>query len=222
METSDIVDVLYRSRVTLLDHLEDMGYDTKKYRKFSPKEIEEMVNAGPPNAIAPALQMNLVRKEDSPVPGPENCLVLYTLGRIKQKLPKVIDDTINPEDGSFDINTTEVIIITLEPIAPNFHVAAASAWLNKNKKARIRFFQAACLINNPLKHILVPKHEKMLAEEEEGFLKENYAKKSQLPRIKFHEDPVARMIGLVPGDIVKITRPSATAGECIMYRVCVP
>ena len=221
MEQSEIVDVLYRSRVTLLDHLEDMGYDTKKYRKFSPKEIEEMVKAGPANAIAPALQMNLVRKEDTETSGPENCLVVYTLGRIKQKLKKVIDDILTPEEADpLDTDTTELILITLEPIAPNFHVAAATAWLNE--KARVRFFQAACLINNPLKHFLVPKHEKMLAEEEDEFLKQNYTKKSQLPRIKFHEDPVGRMIGLVPGDIVKITRPSASAGECIMYRVCVP
>ena len=219
METSEIVDVLYRSRLTLLDHLEEFGYDTAKYRKFSPKEIGEMVKAGPPNAIAPAFQMNLMRKEDSTIPGPENCMVVYTLGRIKQKLPKVVGDIITPEDGTFDIDNTELIIVTLEPIAPNFHTAAFSAW---GKGARVRFFQAASIINNPLKHFLVPKHEKMLVEEEEPFLKENYAKKSQLPRIKFHEDPVARMLGLVPGDIVKITRPSASAGECIMYRVCVP
>ena len=221
MEQSEIVDVIYRSRVTLLDHLEDMGYDTKKYSKFSPKEIEEMVKAGPANAIAPALQMNLVRKEDTEVPGPENCLVIYTLGRIKQKLKKVIDDILTPEDSEhFDTSTGELILITLEPIAPNFHVAAATAWLNQ--KARVRFFQAGCLINNTLKHFLVPKHEKMPSEEEEEFLKQHFTKKSQLPRIKFHEDPVGRMIGLVPGDIVKITRPSASAGECIMYRVCVP
>jgi DNA-directed RNA polymerase subunit H len=220
METSGIVDVLYRSRVTLLDHLEEFGYNTTKYRKFSSKEIGEMLKAGPPNAIAPAFQMNLVRKEDSTVVGPENCMVVYTLGRIKQKLPKVLGDILTPEDGSFDTETTELIIVTLEPIAPNFHAAAAASWLNS--KARVRFFQAASIINNPLKHFLVPKHEKMSVEEEEPFLKENYAKKSQLPRIKFHEDPVARMLGLVPGDIVKITRPSASAGECIMYRVCVP
>jgi DNA-directed RNA polymerase subunit H (RpoH/RPB5) len=220
METSEIVDVLYRSRVTLLDHLEEFGYDTTKYRKFSPKEIGEMVKAGPPNAIAPAFQMNLVRKEDSTVVGTENCMVVYTLGRIKQKLPKVLGDILTPEDGTFDTETTELIIVTLEPIAPNFNAAAAGAWLNS--KARVRFFQAASIINNPLKHFLVPKHVKMLVEEEEPFLKDNYAKKSQLPRIKFHEDPVARMLGLVPGDIVKITRPSASAGECIMYRVCVP
>ena len=46
--------------------------------------------------------------------------------------------------------------------------------------------------------------------------------KSKFPEIKFHVDPIARCIGAVPGDIIKITRPSASAGEAIIYRVCAP
>ena len=42
-----------------------------------------------------------------------------------------------------------------------------------------------------------------------------------LPMIRFHEDIIARILGLVPGDIVKITRPSPQSGEYESYRVCV-
>jgi DNA-directed RNA polymerase subunit H (RpoH/RPB5) len=150
------------------------------------------------------------------------CLVVYTLGKIKQKLNPFTTKIIANEEGesTFDASTTELIIITLEPIAPNFHATALMCY--NTHKAKVRFFQAAAIINNPLKHILVPNHERVPGEQEEELLKGLYAKKSQLPFIRFHEDPVARMIGLVPGDIVKITRPSLTAGECIGYRVCVP
>jgi DNA-directed RNA polymerase subunit H (RpoH/RPB5) len=92
----------------------------------------------------------------------------------------------------------------------------------KNDNTKVRYFQAASLVNNPLQHILVPKHEKVPAEEEEALLKGMYATKAQLPLIRFHEDPIARMLGLVPKDIVRITRPSLTAGENIGYRLCVP
>ena len=37
----EIVDTLYRSRKTLLDHLEQEGYDIAPFSKFSPKEIAE-------------------------------------------------------------------------------------------------------------------------------------------------------------------------------------
>ena len=43
----EIIDVLYRSRITLLEHLASVGYNTTPYSKFSPKEITEMVKAGP-------------------------------------------------------------------------------------------------------------------------------------------------------------------------------
>lgn len=218
----EVIDAFTRSRITLLDHLEEQGYDVTPYRKFSPKEIAEMVKAGPANSFAPALQMNLKRREDAPEQDeglPTECLVAYTLGRIKQKLDPTILSFIEPEEGEFNTQTTEIIIITLEPIAPNFHAAAAKAWMQH--KARVRFFQAQTIINNPLKHVLVPKHERVPKAEEEELLKKMFVKKSQLPFIRFHEDPIARMIGLVPMDIVKIIRPSPTAGEYTMYRVCV-
>lgn len=219
---SETIDILYRSRITLLAHLEKDGYDITPYSKFSPKEIAEMVKAGPVLGAPPALFMELVRK----VPDEKKynkCLVVYTLGKIKQKLNpftlKIIDSS-EDEQNSFDSATTELIIITMEPIAPNFHATALMCF--NTHKTKVRFFQAAAIINNPLQHFLVPNHERIPVEEEETLLKNLYAKKSQLPFIRFHEDPVARMIGLLPGEIVKITRPSLTAGECIGYRVCVP
>jgi len=210
---SEIIDTLYRSRLTLLEHLKSIGYNTTPYEKFSPKEITEMVKAGPISGSPPALQMEL-KKEDN------TCLVVYTLGKIKQKLSNFTMKIIDPEETGFDPKTTELIIITLEPIAPNFHAMAFECY-NKHNTI-VRYFQAASLINNPLKHTLVPKHDKVPKEEEAALLKDTYSKRFQFPLIRFHEDPIARMIGLLPGEIVKITRPSLTAGECVQYRVCVP
>jgi DNA-directed RNA polymerase subunit H len=219
----EIIDVLYRSRITLLEHLEDSGYDTTPYKKFSPKEIAEMIKGGPAQGAPPALTMELKRKEDAQPTSPyEKCLVVYTIGKIKQKLAAFTNKLIDPEESGFDSKTTELIIITLEPIAPNFHAMAFMKWVDPATRTKVRYFQAAAIVNNPLKHILVPKHEKVPEEEEAALLKSMYAVKTQLPLIRFHEDPIARMLGLVPKDIVKITRPSLTSGECILYRLCVP
>ena len=211
----ETIDELYRSRRTLLEHLDEQGYDTAPYMKFSHKEIMEMVKAGPMTGAPPALQMDLVSKD-----GLQKCMVVTTLGKIKQKLNPFTSKLVDPEETSFDPSTTELIILTLEPIAPNFHAMAYHFW--SNKKTRVRYFQAKAIINNPLKHILVPPHQKVPKEEETALLKQLYAKKSQFPLIRFHEDPIARMLGLLPGDIVKITRPSPTAGVYVFHRVCVP
>ncbi len=219
----EITETLYRSRVTLLEHLEKQGYDISPYVKFSPTEVDEMVKAGPANQIVPALQMELKRKEADPETEVDTCVVIYTLGRIKQKLTganSILAKLADQKETGWALKSTEFIIVTLEPIAPNFDAAAADAFVNK--KMRVRFFQAAAAIHNPLKHVLVPPHEKVPKEQHEALLKEWFSeKKSQMPSIRFHEDPVARWMGLVPGDVVKITRPSPTAGTYVSYRVCV-
>jgi DNA-directed RNA polymerase subunit H (RpoH/RPB5) len=74
-----------------------------------------------------------------------------------------------------------------------------------------------------MNHTLVPLHEVVPdSEHAELLVKYNMKSKLNLPMIKFHEDIIGRIIGLVPGSIVKITRPSVQAGEYIVYRVCVP
>ena len=67
------------------------------------------------------------------------------------------------------------------------------------------------------KHKLVPKHTSLNKEEVEQVLKKFGIKPYQLPHIKA-SDPAARTIGAQPGDIIKIIRPSQSAGEAIAYR----
>jgi len=216
---NETIDVLYRSRITLLDHLDTEGYDTTPYRKFSTKEIMEMVKAGPVLGAPPALMMELTRKV--PEEGKHSkCMVVYTLGKIKQKLAAFTLKIIDKEEAGFDPTTTELIVVTLEPVVTVFHAMAYTCYTQHNTK--VRYFRAMALVNNPLKHQLVPLHEKVPAAEEDALLKSMYAKKMQLPIIRFHEDPIARLIGLMPDEIVRITRPSLTAGECVGYRICRP
>ncbi|MEM0088810.1 MAG: DNA-directed RNA polymerase subunit H [Archaeoglobaceae archaeon] len=69
-------------------------------------------------------------------------------------------------------------------------------------------------------HVLVPKHEILKEEEVEELLKLLGVSKEQLPKIKA-SDPIIKEIGAKPGDVVKITRKSLTAGVSIFYRLVV-
>ncbi len=71
-----------------------------------------------------------------------------------------------------------------------------------------------------LSHELVPKHEIMKPEEVRELLQKYGITKDRLPRI-FASDPAAKIIGAKPGDVLKITRKSDTAGISIYYRVVV-
>jgi DNA-directed RNA polymerase subunit H len=67
-------------------------------------------------------------------------------------------------------------------------------------------------------HKLVPKHEIMSEEEiSEEFSDVDYDFRD-LPKIRAN-DPVVEAIGAQPGNVLRITRDSPTAGEYITYRI---
>ncbi len=69
-------------------------------------------------------------------------------------------------------------------------------------------------------HLLVPKHELMPPEEVSGILKRFNASPHEFPFV-LSTDPAAKSIGAKPGDFVKVTRASETAGETVYYRYVV-
>lgn len=69
-------------------------------------------------------------------------------------------------------------------------------------------------------HVLVPKHEVISQGEAREVLEKYKIAPHQLPLIKA-SDPAAKSVGAKPGDIVKITRRSPTAGKAIAYRCVV-
>jgi DNA-directed RNA polymerase subunit H len=71
-----------------------------------------------------------------------------------------------------------------------------------------------------LEHEYVPKHELLSKEEAIRVLKELGVRPEQLPWIRA-SDPVARLLGAKPGDIIRVIRKSPTAGASIAYRFVV-
>ena len=69
-----------------------------------------------------------------------------------------------------------------------------------------------------LEHMLVPKHEIMSDSEIEDELSNADFVKENLPKIKI-DDPVVKHIDAKPGDVLRITRDSPTAGDFVTYRI---
>jgi DNA-directed RNA polymerase subunit H (RpoH/RPB5) len=211
----ETIDTIYRSRQTLLQILETKGYNIQPYSKFGPFEIELMMT----NSMEKTLRMDLESETERDGVLPK-CRVEYAFhikNRINNYLKKILED--DNGDLLIDPAETSLIIMTLEPIGDSFNRAVISAW--NTKKIRISFFDANTLVNNPLNHVLVPKHEIFPESKHADFMKANYiSSKYTLPIIKFHEDIIGRILGIVPGDIVKITRPSPQAGIYETYRIC--
>ena len=212
------IDNLYRSRMTLLDILEERGYEVAKYRAFSPAEATAAA------AAFPSLSFKVSKRDDAT----KVCDVRYA-AITRQKLEEFFKDV--PDENS---ENTEVIVMMPGPVGDAHHMTALKQYMlgkeqpgpngeKIRRKLRVSFFSMYMLVVNPLKHTLVPKHEIVPEEKHKDLMASLYAtSKSKFPEIKFHVDPIARCIGAVPGDIVKITRASASSGESIIYRVCAP
>ena len=217
-----VIDTLYRSRKTILSILDEKGYDVTKYEKFGPWDIESMIVNEKKNSLK--MEVNKKESNDS-----KKCVVIYRLNRIKASITRFINDITDEESEDYipNIESAEIYVILLEPVNTSttntidvFHNAALNAYTNK---IRIAFFQADTLVNDPRAHILVPKHELMVKEDIPPLKKAlNIQSISNLPFIRFHQDIQGRLLGAVPGDVIKITRPSPSSGVEIVYRVCVP
>jgi DNA-directed RNA polymerase subunit H (RpoH/RPB5) len=74
---------------------------------------------------------------------------------------------------------------------------------------------------NILENVLVPEH-RILSNTEVVEVKKRYniTDNTQFPDIS-RFDPVAQVIGIRPGEICEITRPSKTAIEGKYYRICI-
>lgn len=246
MESTSLEYVLIQSRITILDLLERRGYDSSPFRKFiGPEAGKQFVKAFTQSRVGPdddksikdntslgphGLNMTLKAKDGS------NRIVHvdYSPYNIKQSVGNGSYTAAVEEkyDGSTE-KTTEVEYVVLYMMNPAevktavddkdspYDRAALSAWVSKKK--RIQFFPIQRLVCNPLDHILQPKFE-IVPKEELADLKKKWHMKGldDLPKIRFHNDMAARCLGLVPLDVVKITRGSITSGEYVEYRVCVP
>lgn len=215
------VDSIYRSRITLLDILADRGYDVTIYRKFSPAEAAAAIG------VLSGLNFTVIKSAEEERPE-QKCHVRYIGSTTRAKLETLFDDDINNDDTE----NTEIIVMMHAPLMDAHHSVALKQYMRMKElptgdkiraKLRVSFFNMEMIMVNPMKHVLVPEHTIVPEEEHKELMASKYiTSKSKFPEIKFHLDPIARCIGAVPGDIIKITRPSASSGVAIIYRVCAP
>jgi DNA-directed RNA polymerase subunit H len=88
------------------------------------------------------------------------------------------------------------------------------------KKKQVELLPKSFPVFDIFEHALVPLHEILTEKEKNQLLAQYKVKPYQMPQIK-SGDPAVKVIGAKPGDVLKITRKSTTAGEHITYRYVV-
>ena len=212
-------DILIRSRQTILDILEDRGYEVTPYRNISPEQILTLAEGH-----GRALDIYVNKKEGDGVTAVcDRAVVVYQLqDRIRPKLGTFTRDIyeipVDSSDHSEIKKTDDLIVILNEPYNEVFDKVSLQMW--QSQKARLTFFHIKQVVVHLGRHDLVPIHRKLSVEEAKELMASlNVNQKSKFPLIK-HHDIQSRILGLVPGDFVEIQRPSPTAGIVRFHRIC--
>lgn len=132
---------------------------------------------------------------------------------------KFVRNTIVERMSNNTIN--RCILISIGCLGGNITNQASKMLQSLQPTYLIELFAEKELIRNISKHRDVPKHIPLNEQEKHEVLKAYKAKSSNLPTIRSH-DPMARYLGLQPGQMVKIIRISENSLYYNSYRICVP
>jgi DNA-directed RNA polymerase subunit H (RpoH/RPB5) len=213
---ADTLDLIVRSRPTILEILENRGYDVGGYKGVSPDEIFKLAATSPT-----LLKIIAEAKADGGAPMKRAIVLYWVDGAYRHKVEAELRNYKEEGPDDFNPENDELVVLHAEVSHDSYHTEALHQWTRT--KTRVGFFCLRNVISNPARHIFVPPHRKLSADESTALLAGLHLdSRSKLAHIKYHVDMQARVHGLVPGDIVEITRPSETCGTYVRYRVCVP
>lgn len=210
---SSLTSYIYKSRKNILELMEKQGYNINDYSNFSINEVNSMKQNN-------QLDMLLEKTEENPLTKRKNKIYIsYYLTKMirPSNIQEMIDDLFNLEEVLTKDDT--LFIIIKDEINDTIISELKQIWekdgifiVIENIK-RLQF--------NILKHSLVPEHIIITNNEIDDVMKKfNISNKFEFPDIS-RFDPVARVIGLRPGDVCKIIRSSKTAINTNYYRVCI-
>jgi DNA-directed RNA polymerase subunit H (RpoH/RPB5) len=210
---SSLISSIYVSRKNVLNLMKRQDYDVNDYDSFSINEVNSM-NTN--NQLDMLLEKNT---EDLITKRKKKIYIRYYLGKMIKpaNVHEMIDDLFNLEEVLTKDDT--LFIIIKEDMNQTLMNELKHIW--ETDKIFIVIQSIKRLQFNILEHSLVPNHVVMNdLEVEQIMIKYNITDKTQFPDIS-RFDPVAQVIGLRPGQVCHITRPSKTAVQTDYYRVCI-
>jgi len=214
-KTSSLISKIYKSRRVILDLMEKQSYNITDYKGFSINEVNTMTTNNQLDMI-----LEKVEASDSDVSENNNkkIYIKYYLAKALRpsNLQEMIDDLFIVEEILKKRDT--LFVVVKDEINDTMINTVKHIW--ESEKIFVVLQPLDRLQFNILEHVLVPSH-RVLLESEKLDIKKRYniINDKQFPDIS-RFDPVAHAIGIRPGEVCEIIRPSKTAISAPYYRIC--
>ncbi len=206
MAQSGYVVQITKSRKNILDQLEKRGYNVNNYKGSSIEQVHVMFQNS---------QLDML--VENPDTG-RKAYVKYHLGKSlrSNNIMDMIDDLYTLD--TILTNQDDLIIIAKDNANDSMEKSLRHIW------EKMKYFITVIGVNqlqfNILEHTLVPPHRVLTSEEGKNIKKRyNIVDNSQLPDIS-RFSPVSLALGIRPGEMCEILRPSRTAITAPFYRIC--
>jgi len=216
--TSSLISQIYKSRGVLLELMKAQNYNITEYDGFSVNEINTMKTN---NQLDLILSKNPYEEEDNVIKKEDyekTIYIKYYLGKSLRpnNLQEMIDDLFYIEEILTKNDT--LLVVVKDEVNETLLNTLKHIW--ESDKIFIILIPLQRLQFNILEHILVPPH-RILNEAEKIKIKNRYniINDELFPELS-RFDPVAKAIGIRPGEVCEITRPSKTAITSFYYRIC--
>ena len=210
---SSLIASISKSREIILKLMKKQNYNVDEYDNFSINEINSKF-------INKQLDM-LLEKVDPVLPAEKiKIYIRYYLGKSSLR-PQNIQDIIDDLFHLSNVLTKKdiLMIVVIDPMNDILMQYLKHIW--EQDQIFIIVQSMKSLQYNILEHEYVPDH-RILSAIDVAKIKQlyNITNDSQFPEISRY-DPVAQVIGIRPGQICEITRPSKTAISSKYYRICI-
>ena len=196
----------FNSRKTIIDLLEAQKYDVSQYKDSGINEV---------NTLFETKQMDMLLRKTSE---DKKVYVKYHLAKSLRpvNLYEYIEDLFTLEE----VLTKKDDLIVIMKDEPNDTIRKTLMNIWEQDGIFVIVINIKRLQYNIMNHVLVPPHTVLSKEEaDEVKRKYNILDDSQLPDLS-RFSPVSQVIGIRPGDLCRIFRPSKTAIKAEFYRVC--
>lgn len=196
----------FTSRKIIIDLLEAQKYDVSQYKDFGINDV---------NTLFQTKQMDMLLHKTS---DDKKVYVKYHLAKSLRpvNIYEYIEDLFTLEE----VLTKKDDLIVIMNDEPNETMRKTLMNIWEQDGIYVVIINIKRLQYNIMNHQLVPPHIVLGAEEAaEVKRKYNIIDDSQIPDIS-RFSPVSQLIGIRPGDLCRIYRPSKTAIKAEFYRIC--